>query len=184
MLKATKVDGGIRTAAGTFLPFRKIRGGQEYLEVKYRLVWFREERPEASVSTMYVDLGEQHAVAKAAISITTDKGVVVLATAHKREDKKHFEDFMEKAETGAIGRALAACGYGTQFGNELEEGERIVDAPVDTALHPTGATTSAVSIGVSPVTNESATTTPSAAKRGFRSVSKPVAAPVTSGDSY
>ncbi len=32
--------------------------------------------------------------------------------------------------TGAIGRALAHCGYGTQFAPETEEGERIADAPV------------------------------------------------------
>jgi hypothetical protein len=38
---------------------------------------------------------------------------------------------MEKAETGAIGRALALIGYGTQFcADELDEGDRIVDAPV------------------------------------------------------
>ncbi len=31
--------------------------------------------------------------------------------------------------TGSIGRALAAAGYGTQFAPELEEGERLADSP-------------------------------------------------------
>jgi hypothetical protein len=56
-----------------------------------------------------------------------------MAQAHKAENKTGdgFKDYLEKAETGAIGRALAMCGYGTQFtGDELDEGVRIVDAPV------------------------------------------------------
>ncbi|HTD18454.1 MAG TPA: hypothetical protein VK667_02885, partial [Ktedonobacteraceae bacterium] len=39
--------------------------------------------------------------------------------------------YIEKAETGAIGRALAALGYGTQFAPELNEEHRIVDSPVE-----------------------------------------------------
>ena len=55
----------------------------------------------------------------------------ILAQGHKAENKASFSDYLEKAETGAIGRALALCGYGTQFtGDELDEGKRIVDAPV------------------------------------------------------
>jgi ribosomal protein S27AE len=41
---------------------------------------------------------------------------------------------MEKAETGSVGRALSLCGYGTQFASELEEGQRIVDAPINGRL--------------------------------------------------
>jgi hypothetical protein len=33
--------------------------------------------------------------------------------------------------SGAIGRALAALGYGTQFAPELDEQHRIVDSPVE-----------------------------------------------------
>jgi hypothetical protein len=59
----------------------------------------------------------------------------LIAKAHKTEHEKHFADYREKAETGAIGRALALCGYGTLFAQELEEpitpaGDmRIVDTP-------------------------------------------------------
>jgi hypothetical protein len=63
-----------------------------------------------------------------------------VATGTKSERAANFPDFIEKAETGAIGRALAALGYGTQFvGDELDEAHRIVDSPVErqTALEPT-----------------------------------------------
>src|SRR5438105_11900744 len=53
------------------------------------------------------------------------------ATGTKAECRANFEDYGEKAETGAIGRALAGLGYGTQFAPELDEEHRIVDAPVD-----------------------------------------------------
>jgi hypothetical protein len=51
----------------------------------------------------------------------------------KMEVKSSFGDYAEKAETGAIGRALAALGYGTLQTFDLEEGiekGRIADAPV------------------------------------------------------
>jgi hypothetical protein len=33
-----------------------------------------------------------------------------------------------------VGRALAMLGYGTQFAPELDEGDRIVDSPVETEV--------------------------------------------------
>jgi hypothetical protein len=52
------------------------------------------------------------------------------ATGTGTETRQRFEDFVEKAETRAIGRALAALGIGTQFvGEELSEGDHIADAP-------------------------------------------------------
>jgi hypothetical protein len=62
------------------------------------------------------------------------------ATGHGSETKKDFPaGVLEKAESKAIGRALAALGYGTlQAGEEFDEGVsndtgqmRIADAPVD-----------------------------------------------------
>ncbi len=49
--------------------------------------------------------------------------------------KTYIKQFMHRrpasTPSGAIGRALAALGYGTQFAPELDEQHRIVDAPVD-----------------------------------------------------
>lgn len=55
------------------------------------------------------------------------------AKAIKSEKGVDFPDYIEKAGTGAVGRALAMIGYGTQFtGNEFTEGQqRIVDSPVN-----------------------------------------------------
>ena len=62
---------------------------------------------------------------------TVKDGKGGIATGTKSEKAASFPDYIEKAETGAIGRALAALGYGTQFAPDLDEQHRIVDAPVD-----------------------------------------------------
>lgn len=120
------VNRSYKTAKGTDLPLLNLRG-KEYLEVKYRLVWFREEHPDWSVETDLMNVTDSSAYAKATVR---DENGRVIATSHKFESVQGFPDFIEKAETGAIGRALALIGYGTQFcADELDEGSRIVDAP-------------------------------------------------------
>lgn len=116
-----------KTKAGTELPILDLRG-KPYLQVAHRIVWFREERPEWIITTEFLKLEESFCICRAVVS--DDQGKA-RSMAHKREDAKHFPDFMEKAETGAIGRALAYIGYGTQFcADELDEGERLADAPI------------------------------------------------------
>lgn len=117
-----------RTPKGTELPILSLRG-KDYLEVKFRLVWFREEHPDWAIETEILSATENSAYARAIIK---DEEGRVIATSHKFETKQGFHDFIEKAETGAIGRALALIGYGTQFcADELDEGDRIVDSPVE-----------------------------------------------------
>ena len=116
-----------KTAKGTELPLLNLRG-KEYLEVKYRLVWFREDHPDWSIETELLNVTDVSAYARASIR---DESGRIIATSHKFERIQGFPDFIEKAETGAIGRALALIGYGTQFcADDLDEGQRIVDAPV------------------------------------------------------
>lgn len=126
----------------------------DYLEVKWRLVWFREQCPQGTIETkpIVLDLDKDVEVEayvwnaekrRSEKVIKTAKGVAVFhatvhdgkgasATGTKSENAANFPDFIEKAESGSIGRALAALGYGTQFtGDELNEKERIVDAPVE-----------------------------------------------------
>jgi len=50
----------------------------------------------------------------------------------KNEAENGFPDYIEKAETGAVVRALAMCGYGTLQAPEFDEGERISDTPIET----------------------------------------------------
>lgn len=103
--------------------------GSEYLEVKWRLVWLRDRHPEAQVETELVSHHGDTAVFRARVVIP-DGGS---ATGWGSESAGDFRDYLEKAETKAIGRALAALGFGTQFCPDHEFGAsvgRVVDAPV------------------------------------------------------
>jgi len=114
------------TTKGTTMPILNLKG-KDYLEVKWRLVWFRENHPNGTIKTEIVSHDDNYSVVRA--DIYADGSL--LSSGSKREDKKHFADHLEKAETGAIGRALAVCGYGTQFdGGDMAEGDRLADAPV------------------------------------------------------
>lgn len=103
--------------------------GKDYLQVAWRLVWFRDEHPDWCINAELLTADDEHAVFKAAIYDAEGKQK---SSGHGSESKRDFGDFLEKAETKAVGRALAMLGYGTQFaGGELDEGERIVDSPID-----------------------------------------------------
>ena len=105
--------------------------GKDYLEVKYRLVWFRGEHPKGSIRTKLVDRATGAALMKA--FVYHDDGTL-LATGYGSETSSDFGDYLEKAETKAIGRALGAAGYGTQFTDDFdfgaEERGKVVDSPV------------------------------------------------------
>src|SRR5579872_3927738 len=127
-------------------------GFKDYLPVQWRLVWFRDICPQGTIDTeeLEYDMDREveaevfawnaekrrsEKVVKRAKGYARYRAVVTdgkggRATGTKSESAVNFADFGEKAETGAIGRALAALGYGTQFAPELNEEHRIVDAPV------------------------------------------------------
>ena len=102
--------------------------GKKYLPVAARLQWFREEHADWGIITSAEVLEFEQGYAVFRASILNAEGRII-ATATKAETRKDFMDFAEKAETGSIGRALAFCGYGTQFAQDLEEGERLADTP-------------------------------------------------------
>lgn len=102
----------------------------DYLPVAARIAWFRREHPDWSIITKTEELANKAVVMKAIIKDATGR---IIATARKKETEIGFPDYIEKAETGAIGRALAMCGYGTLQAPEFDEGERIADAPIEKA---------------------------------------------------
>jgi hypothetical protein len=129
-------------------------GSADYLPVQWRLVWFRSLCPDGTIETeiVHLDLDREteeesyvwnsetrrsEKVTKRARGFAVFRAVVKdgrggIAVGTKSERAASFPDYIEKAETGAIGRALAALGYGTQFtGDEFDEQHRIVDAPVE-----------------------------------------------------
>lgn len=123
-----------KTPKGTELPVLNLKG-KDYLQVMHRLVWFREERPSWSIETEIISVSDKQCLARAVIR---DEAGRVIATSHKTETLQGFPDFVEKSETGAVGRALALCGFGTQFcADELDEGARLADSPAPrSGVHP------------------------------------------------
>jgi len=100
----------------------------DYLPVAARIAWFRREHPLWSILTEVEQLADKAVVMKATIK---DMLGTVIATARKKETEMGFPDYIEKAETGAIGRALAMCGYGTLQAPEFDEQDRLADSPVE-----------------------------------------------------
>src|SRR5262245_17759560 len=86
--------------------------GKKYLETKWRLVWFREEHPQGVIST---ELLQTEPVMIVRASVYAQEGDL-MATGHgmcaTAGGKVYSGRELEKAETAAIGRALAHAGYG------------------------------------------------------------------------
>lgn len=99
--------------------------GKDYLEVKWRLLWLRTEHPDAIIATELVKHEGGMAIFKAKITLPEGSE----ATGWGSETINDFGDYIEKAETKAIGRACAALGYGTQFCEDFDF--KMVDTPVE-----------------------------------------------------
>jgi hypothetical protein len=116
----------------TFDPAKHLTkvSGRDYLEVKWRLVWLRSVHPEAQIETEMVEHRNNMAVFRAKVMLPSGAS----ATGWGSEGTDDFGDYLEKAETKALGRALAALGFGTQFCPDFDFGadrQRVVDSPVD-----------------------------------------------------
>jgi len=112
--------------------------GKDYLEVKWRLLWLRSQYPDARITTEIVQHNEENGFALFRAEAETPSGGK--ATGWGSETVRDFHDYIEAAETKAIGRALAALGYGTQFCTDFDFSAnarpgkaQVVDAPVNLA---------------------------------------------------
>ncbi len=140
-----RVMKGDKAGERSFDPSRYLRklAGRDYLEVKWRLLWLRTEHPDAVMETELVKLDEGFALFKARVSIPGGGE----STGWGSETRQDFFDYIEKAETKALGRALAALGYGTQFCEDFDfaagsaGNAHVVDSPVE--LNTNGSGTSA-----------------------------------------
>ena len=103
--------------------------GKQYLPVAWRLYWLRQVQPDAVIETEAITLTADLAVFKATVRLPSGAS----AMGHGTETPRDFQDYPEKAETKAIGRALAALGFGTQFAvSDFDEADTVADAPQDT----------------------------------------------------
>jgi hypothetical protein len=104
--------------------------GNDYLEVKWRLVWLRDQNPDAVIETDLISHVGNQAIFRAKVTLPSGAS----STGWGSEEISGFVNYVEKAETKAIGRALAALGFGTQFCPDFDYGAdagQVVDAPVD-----------------------------------------------------
>lgn len=119
-------------------------GPKNYLQVKHKLPMARELWPEAKIETemlhyapitgtemrtltrnngsTYDKLFYLGGIAVFRAKVTLPNGSV--GVGHKQETSEDFPDYLEKAETGAIGRALGASGIGVEYSAEDYEYER------------------------------------------------------------
>lgn len=127
----TPAEAAPAEAAGPFEPHRYLTqiSGRDYLEVRWRLLWLRSEHPDAVIETDCKRDDGKQAVFFSRVTLPSGAS----ATGWGQETKADFGDYLEKAETKSLGRALAALGFGTQFATDLDDGapSRPVDAPVD-----------------------------------------------------
>ena len=83
--------------------------GRDYLEVKWRIAWMRNEHPQAVLETDLMSHDDTRAIVRARVTLPEGGS----ATGWGSEIATASDAYIEKAETKAIGRALTALGYGT-----------------------------------------------------------------------
>lgn len=120
-------DKTFKTKAGTELPIMNIKG-KDYLQAAPRIFWLREEHPDWSIETNFLQVNDLVAVCQATIRDGQGK---ILAQGTSMETPKGFESYVEKAETCAISRAASFCGYGTLMAQELEEEGKLAESPIE-----------------------------------------------------
>jgi hypothetical protein len=122
-------------------PYMMQLQGRQYLKVPGRILAFREQHPTGSITTELVNFDVERGLAlfKASVAVNNE----VLATAYGSETYKGFpQGWIEKAETVAVGRALAQAGFGTEMAmadfHESEE-NKLSDAPTSIRITETRA---------------------------------------------
>lgn len=115
-----------------------VDGQSFYLDTKYRLLWFRLKYPHGKLTKIPIALTDTYATFE--VRVYADKNdeesnylANGFASRYKDENDAQFGlNFVETAETAALGRALKDAGFGTQFCDvALPNDGKIVDAGID-----------------------------------------------------
>jgi hypothetical protein len=113
------------------------QGGKKikYLPVQYRIQWLREDHEDKyGIETTLLEHDRQAGYALFKAVLRNAEGRVI-AEAHGWEVKNNFPDYLGKAETVAVGRALGYAGFGTVGAAEFD----LTDAKGDLRLVDSGA---------------------------------------------
>ena len=103
--------------------------GTPYLPCAWRIAWFRAEHPDGIIDTKAERLDDQVAIFQALVSIPGSGSATGHGSCQVERATMISGRYIEKAETAAVGRALALLGYGTQFAvSDFDEAEEGVDA--------------------------------------------------------
>lgn len=91
-----------------------------YLDTKYRILWYRLKYPEGKVYKIPKVLNKEYATFEVRVYAHRDDAfdnflANGFASRYKDETKEFGLNFVESAETAALGRALKDAGFGTQF---------------------------------------------------------------------
>lgn len=109
--------------------------GKKYLQTAHRVLWMRHEKPEWSITTELLQVGESLAV-RAVVADETGRvsatGLAGVRSGERQVWAGREIEKAEKAETAAIGRALAHAGFGTQFALDAtdDETDNLADSPM------------------------------------------------------
>lgn len=159
--------------------------------IMLRLLWMRQEHPEAAVTTEAVQIVPEHVVMRAAISLQGGAAGSGIAAA-RVEEGDDWAEVVERTETIAISRALDTLGYVLRAATAATaEVEPVEPAPVREASHaeaappqatppspPRHAPPSAPRRAVPPRMDETAPSVVNALRRANR----PAVSPAASGE--
>lgn len=106
----------------------------DYLPVEYRVIWLRESAPDASIESEMTYFDGETVIFKATVR---RPDIDAVSIAHAMKTRKGFDkngketvdkEWFQKAETKALGRALANFGFGTENADDGFDDEQEVPA--------------------------------------------------------
>lgn len=114
--------------------------GKMYLPVAFRLVWFRDACTEWGLATQIIEGGWEANYVVIQATVFNSEGRLISQGIGSCTMQEFPAGFLEKAETTAVGRALAMAGFGTQFADEFytDTTGKLADAPVGAAVSSRG----------------------------------------------